>query len=118
MTPKRGDRAAPPPSGDEWDVRFDTAEAAKGWEEFGQQAASAVRTCFDILRTDPAPQPETARQHRLRGRALSTGIRRGVALPQWEYEVTGGGRVRYLVDVDNRTVWLVKASIRHPKDTE
>ncbi|GAA2503253.1 hypothetical protein GCM10010406_44780 [Streptomyces thermolineatus] len=38
--------------------------------------------------------------------------------PQWEYEVTAGGRVRYLVDEPRRTVHLVHASTRHPKDTE
>jgi len=28
-------------------------------------------------------------------------------MEQWEYEVTSGGRVRYAIDDDNRTVWLV-----------
>jgi hypothetical protein len=37
---------------------------------------------------------------------------------RWEYEVTAGGRVRYLVDEERRTVHLVYASTRHPKDTE
>jgi hypothetical protein len=39
-------------------------------------------------------------------------------LEQWEYEVTSGGRVRYVIDDDNRTVWLISASPRHPKDTD
>jgi hypothetical protein len=34
------------------------------------------------------------------------------------WEVTSGGRVRYAIDDDNRTVWLVYASPRHPKDTD
>ncbi|MFD2689139.1 hypothetical protein ACFS5L_30550 [Streptomyces phyllanthi] len=57
------------------------------------------------------------RQHRLRGR-LATGSLGGQEYPQWEYEVTAGGRVRYLVDEARRTVHLVYASTRHPKDTE
>lgn len=28
-------------------------------------------------------------------------------MEQWEYEVTSGGRVRYVIDDDNRTVWLI-----------
>lgn len=36
----------------------------------------------------------------------------------WEYEVTAGGRVRYLVNEPRRTVHLVYASTRHPKDTD
>ncbi|MFD4144206.1 hypothetical protein [Streptomyces sp. NPDC058572] len=42
MNPKRGDRAAPPPAPDEWDVRFAT-EGAKGWEQLSAQAASNTR---------------------------------------------------------------------------
>jgi len=42
----------------------------------------------------------------------------GKDLEQWEYEVTSGGRVRYVIDDQARTVWLVYASPRHPKDTD
>lgn len=34
------------------------------------------------------------------------------------YEGTSGGRVRCVIDDEKRTVWLVYASPRHPKDTE
>jgi hypothetical protein len=57
------------------------------------------------------------RQHRLRGR-LGTATLGGIEYPQWEYEVTSGGRVRYLVDRSERVVHLVYASTRHPKDTD
>jgi hypothetical protein len=33
-------------------------------------------------------------------------------------EVTSGGRVRYAIDDDNRTMWLIYGSPRHPKDTD
>jgi len=42
----------------------------------------------------------------------------GRGLPQWEFEVTAGGRVRYLVDEAGHTVHLVYASTRHPEDTD
>jgi hypothetical protein len=42
----------------------------------------------------------------------------GRDMEQREYEVTSGGRVRYAIDDDNRTVWLIYASPRHPKDTD
>jgi len=32
-----------------------------------------------------------------------------------EIEVTGGGRIFYLVDDEKRTVWVVVASLKHPK---
>ncbi|MFC9068635.1 hypothetical protein [Streptomyces harbinensis] len=42
MTPKRGDRAAPPPLPDEYDIRFDNGESAKGWESLTRSPAAAV----------------------------------------------------------------------------
>jgi hypothetical protein len=103
--------------GSEWRVRFATNEAAKGWGELGAEAPGTTRRCFEALRGDPVSREDPDRQHRLRGR-LAAGNLGGQEYPQWEYEVTAGGRVRYLVDEARRTVHLVYASTRHPKDTE
>ncbi|MFF5245118.1 hypothetical protein ACFY3V_12645 [Streptosporangium sp. NPDC000095] len=117
MSPKRGDAVAPPPIGDEWHLRFATSEAAKGWADLCAEAAGNTRRCFEALRDAPLSQDDPDRQHRLRGR-LAAGVLGGREYPQWEYEVTAGGRVRYLVDEPRRTVHLVYASTRHPKDTD
>ncbi|GAB2880413.1 hypothetical protein GCM10027074_55830 [Streptomyces deserti] len=117
MSPKRGDDVAPPPVGEEWRLRFATNEAAKGWGELCAEAPGNTRRCFEALRSDPLSRADPDRQHRLRGR-LARGNLGGQPYPQWEYEVTAGGRVRYLVDEQRRTVHLVYASPRHPKDTE
>lgn len=116
MSPKRKDRAAPPPVNDEWDVRFGTNEAAKGWEELCRQAATNTRAAFELMRSSPRP-PEDRRHTRLRG-DLATRSYDGRELEQWEIEVTSGGRIFYLVDDAKRTVWVVVASTRHPKITE
>jgi hypothetical protein len=34
------------------------------------------------------------------------------------YEVTSGGRIRYVIDDQNGTIWMVYASPRPPKDTD
>ncbi|MFI0929359.1 hypothetical protein [Streptomyces sp. NPDC021012] len=117
MTPKRGDDVAPPPVGEEWRLRFATNEAAKGWGELAAEAPGNTRRCFEALRRDPLRQDDPDRQHRLRGR-LADGTLGGRSYPQWEYEVTAGGRVRYLVDGPRRTVHFVYAAPRHPKDTD
>lgn len=39
-------------------------------------------------------------------------------LEQWQIEVTGGGRIWYLVDDAAETVWVVQASCGHPRQTE
>ncbi|MFB4280995.1 MULTISPECIES: hypothetical protein [unclassified Nonomuraea] len=117
MSPKRGDDVAPPSIGDEWRLRFATNEAAKGWAALCAEASGNTRRCFEALRSDPLATDNPDRQHRLRGR-LAVANLGGRDLPQWECEVTSGGRVRYLVDAQRRTVHLVHASTRHPKDTD
>ena len=39
-------------------------------------------------------------------------------MPQWQFEVTGGGRIWYCFDDDKKTIWLTAVHIGHPKATE
>ena len=116
MTPKRGERVAPPPVAAEWEVKFGASEAARGWDQLCAQAAANTRAAFELMRSNPRP-PEDRRHTRLRG-TLATRKFGSRELEQWEIEVTGGGRIFYLVDDDRHTVWVVLASTGHPKATE
>lgn len=116
MSPKKGDPVAPPAIDGEYQVRYDSREAVAGWQELGNKAPGNTRKAWDAMRTDPCPQPPTERHHQLKG-DLSSACRNGVDLPQWQIEVTGGGRVWYLLDESNRTVWVTKASVGHPRQT-
>ena len=42
----------------------------------------------------------------------------GVEMEQWQYEVTGSGRIWYCIDDKKTTVWLTRVSMGHPKATE
>ena len=42
----------------------------------------------------------------------------GVEMEQWQYEVTGSGRIWYCIDDKKKTVWLTQVSLGHPKATE
>jgi hypothetical protein len=117
VAPKRGDRVAPPAGNREWELRFATNEAAKGWEVLCQQAAGNTAAAWHSLRTRPDHPPPTSRHHRLKGR-LATAAHHGVDMEQWQYEVTSSGRIWYLVDTANRTLWLRHAGTAHPKDTD
>jgi hypothetical protein len=116
VSPKRGDRAAPPPVGEEWDVRFATSDAASGWEALCAQAPGNTRKAWDLMRSSPG-RPETPRHSRLRGK-LATAMYGGRELEQWEIEVTGAGRIFYLGDRDKHTTWITTAQTGHPKVTE
>lgn len=119
MSPKKGDRVAPPPVGGEWNIRFATNEAAKGWEELVAAAPGNTRRAWDVLRTDPGPGPgkPTSRHHRLKG-PPAVRTYGGREFPQWQLEVTSGGRIWYLLDPDRHTVWITLAGVGHPKATE
>ena len=117
MAPKRGDRVAPPAGSAEWELRFATTEAAKGWDALCQQSAANTAATWHELRARPDRLAPTSRHHQLKGR-LASAAHRGIDMEQWQYEVTGAGRIWYLVDITNRTLWLRHAGPGHPKDTE
>lgn len=117
MSPKRGERVAPPAAQDLWDLRFATTEAAKGWEELCRSAPANSLVAFEELRRRAtAPTPAT-RHHQLRG-DLATAVHKGDAMAQWQYEITGGGRIWNLVDTAQHTLWFKYASTAHPKSTD
>ena len=71
-----------------------------------------------VVLTERPTRPENpSRQHRLRGQ-LAERLVGGRSLPQWQYEVTAGGRIWYCPDDLRRVVWVVAASTSHPNATE
>jgi hypothetical protein len=117
VTPKRGDRAAPPPTGTEFDVRFANSSAADGWEHLTRHAAANLRKAYEVIRADPRHSQSLERHHRLRG-ALASGIFKGERHERWQYEVTGGGRIWYLIDDARRTAWITYAGTGHLSETD
>ena len=113
--PRRGDRVAPPPRPGEWDLRFDNNGAARGWKEVCRQVPSNARTAWELLAAQP--RRHVGRQHRLRGSGGSAPVD-GVKMEQWQYEVTGSGRIWYCIDDERRTLWWTWVGLGHPKMTE
>lgn len=101
------------PSG--WTLRYADRQAEVGWLSIVRQAPGSAAEAWDHIVSDP--RRATQRQHQLKG-ALKTGTYRGAVLDQWQYEVTGAGRLWYLVDDGHQILWLVHASTGHPKATE
>jgi len=114
---KRGDRAAPPARPGQYAIRFATNDAAKGWEELCRQAPGNTRSAFEAIESDPSPSPPTSRHHQLKGQLATDGYG-GRQLEQWQYEVTGAGRIWYLIDRDARTCWIREAGTGHPRKTD
>ena len=99
MSPKPGDRAAPPPFDQEYDIRFANTEAADGWEHLGRQAANNLRRAFEKIRANPRARDRPDRQHRLRGNL-------------------GAAAFKGLLDDATHTAWITYAGTGHPKATD
>ena len=117
MSPRRGERAAPPPVPGEYDLRFASNQAAEGWEQFARQASRNLRRAFDAIRADPRSRSSPERHHRLKG-SLGTATGKGESLERWQYEVTGGGRIWYVIDDARRITWITYAGTGHPAATD
>lgn len=113
--PKRRERVAPPPLPGGWDFRYATSDAVDGWGKVCAAAPANARTAWERITGDP--RDRTERQHPLKG-ILGSRVVNGQTLEQWQYEVTGGGRIWYCIDDERRTVWLTAAMPGHPKRTE
>lgn len=111
MTGRGGDVERPNP----WRFVFGDLTAAKGWLDLLRAAPAQLDQAWVMITSDPLRTDH--RQHQLKG-SLSMGRHRGELCPQWQYEVTGAGRVWYLVDRERRTLILTHAGVGHPKVTE
>ena len=48
----------------------------------------------------------------------TSALRGGADMEQWQIEVTGAGRIWYLVDPANRILWIRLATTGHPAETD
>jgi hypothetical protein len=90
VPPKGGDRVAPPPRPGSWELRFADSAVGGDWERLVQNVPSAALACFDALSS--SPHVYSSRQKHLRGEFAMRAVG-GRPLPQWQYDVTSGGRV-------------------------
>lgn len=100
---------------DGWDFRIGTSDGAKGWDKVCAAAPANARVAWERITTDPRQHSD--RQHPLKGSLGSRSVN-GEAMEQWQYEVTGGGRLWYCIDDKQRTVWPTAAAPGHPKASE
>jgi hypothetical protein len=68
------------------------------------------------MRQDPRP-PHDQSHYQLKG-GLSAREFGGRSLEQWQIKISGSGRIWYLPDDEERTVWVVYASMAHPRQTD
>lgn len=128
---KRGSRLGRPTRTDEWSIEALSKRAADDWETLASVEPNAAAAAWDQLSRDPTAR--SSRQEPLKG-YRGTTTHEGRTYVRWQYEVTGGGRIWYLVDDPTagggpskrrgrgprprRRVLVEAAHIGHPKATE
>lgn len=98
-----------------WTVRAADRRAYAGWQQLLRQVPDSLDRAWVAITSDPRRTDQ--RQHTLKG-ALGVVKVGGAALEQWQYEITGGGRIWYAIDDEQRTLWITRAGAGHPKATE
>jgi hypothetical protein len=93
------------------------AAAVDGWAELEKQAPGPLRDAWDILTRAPMDRTNAKRQWPLM-HDLGRRVIGGKELVQWQYEVTGAGRIWYCPDEHRQIVWITRASCGHPKETD
>ncbi|MEY9946392.1 hypothetical protein [Kitasatospora sp. GAS1066B] len=98
-----------------WSVRAVDRQAHLGWQQLLKQVPENIDRAWVAVTGDPRQVDQ--RQHPLKG-ALGVVKVAGALPEQWQYEVTGGGRIWYAIDDEQRTLWITRAGSGHPKQTE
>lgn len=111
---RRGDEVRRPTG---WIMRLVDRQAAQGWEALLSQAPDNLDRAWIAITADPRNRDDLARQHRLKFDLKTVKID-GADLEQWQYEVTGGGRIWYAIDDDQRIIWITQAGTGHPRQTD
>lgn len=123
----RGTAAIPRPNkASDFLIACQGSSVHKEWLDCLAVARNATTDAWDALTV--APDRVSERQHQLKGE-LAFRTYGGRMLAQWEYKITSGGRLIYLIDKDPvlnlrgkqthvGTVILLEASAGHPKRTE
>ncbi|WP_216916303.1 hypothetical protein [Nocardia noduli] len=114
MKLRRGDEVPRPRP---WRVLVHNLDAARGWADLLAQAPGNLDRAWVDITADPRSVADPSRQHRLKFNVKSIKLG-GVELEQWQYEITGGGRIWYAIDDESRTLYLTLAGTGHPRQTD
>jgi len=101
----------------EYEIRHADRSSEVGWTDLCASQRNGCADLFDRLTAEPAHVDNPDKQHRLKG-GLSTTTLGGVEFDQWQYEMSKGARVWYVVDENTKTVYLTRVATGHPNETK
>lgn len=115
MAGKRGEVVPRPPKKVEYEIRFATANARKGWQDLAASIRNPLADTWDFLTRTPLTKSPT--NYPLRGE-LGKISRGGVTYERWQHKPTQHGDARIWFYVEKCTVYLEQVHTRHPNATK
>ena len=97
----------------EYEIRFATRQASKGWQDLLATTHNAIVDAWDFL--TKTPDLESSQNHRLKGE-LATLTHAGRTHDRWQHELPGGARIWFFID--GRAVHLIDVHTHHPNQTK
>ncbi|MDP4014771.1 MAG: hypothetical protein U0990_04675 [Candidatus Nanopelagicales bacterium] len=101
---------------DQWRIRFVSSRALKEWNAAKDREPGIMESVEQLLRHNPRDRSVNSR--RLGPLAHRTISFHGKRFKIWQYEMTSGGRIWYLVDDDTIVVIVTSVSLSHPRKTD
>lgn len=115
MAAKKGALVPRPPKKVEYEIRFATADAQKGWRDLVATIRNPMSETWDFLTR--TPQATTPTNYRLKGE-LATIRRSGSTHDRWQHKPTAKGTARIWFYVHEHTVFLEQVHTSHPNETK
>jgi len=115
MAGKRGALVPRPPKRVEYEIRFATSSAEKGWKDLVGTMRNPMADAWDFLTR--TPDTTTPTNYRLKGE-LRVIQRGGVTHQRWQHKPTLGGTARIWFYIDERVVYLEEVHTSHPSETK
>lgn len=112
---KRGELVPRPPKKVEYEIRYATADAVKGWQDLVATIRNPLAEAWDFLTRSPLAVTPT--NYPLRG-DLGTISRGGKAFERWQHKPTLKGTARIWFFVEGRVVYLEQVHTSHPNETK
>lgn len=111
---KKGDLVPRPHRKDEFELRFATTRAQKGWRALVATQRNATVATWDSLTTSPLETTST--NYRLKG-DLGIITRGSESHVRWQHKPTLRGSARVWFYVDGATVFIEQVHTDHPHQT-
>lgn len=111
----KGELVPRPPKKIEYEIRFATTNAKRGWQDLAATIRNPLADAWDFLTRTPLANLPT--NYPLKGE-YGTIARDGKAHTRWQHKPTLKGTARIWFYVEGRTVYLEQVHTSHPNETK